>query len=77
MPQVVGREVQLHSLGRQCALGYRHDAGVVDQDVERTVPVVDERRDRVGLSELQGSHTDGIVARRVRPWKLNSHRPGL
>ena len=60
--EVVGGEVQLVAAGGEGALGDRHHPGVVDEDVERSVPAVDERGHRGRVRQLKGANVDGAVA---------------
>ena len=62
MAEMIGRELKLVTARRECELRDGHHAGVVDQDVERPVPTVDERGDRRRIGELQAPHVDGTVA---------------
>ncbi len=60
VPEVVGRELQLPAFGG--ALFRRgHHAGVVDEDVQRSVPFVDECGDRGTVGEVEGRDVDATV----------------
>src|SRR5438477_3081957 len=50
--EVVGRELQLPAVGR-VRLGRGHHAGVVDEEVQRAVPALDELGDRLVVGELE------------------------
>ena len=58
--EVVGRELELPALAR-VLLRRRHDAGVVDEDVQRAVPPGHERGDRRPIGELERRHVDVAV----------------
>jgi hypothetical protein len=61
VPQVVDRELHLPALGR-ALLGQRHDPGVVDQHVQRPVPVGNERRDRRSVGQVEPGDVNVRVA---------------
>ena len=61
MAEVVRRELQLPAL-RRTGLRQGHDPGVVDQDVQRSVPAIDEGRDRRPVGEVQRCDQDLLVA---------------
>ena len=48
--------------GVRAALRDRHHPGVVDENVERSVPAVDERGHRGPVCQLKRAHLDGAVA---------------
>ena len=63
--EVVGRELHLPALGSALQLGQRHDAGVVDQDVQSALPGGDEVADRLPVSQVESRHVDlGVAGRR-------------
>jgi hypothetical protein len=59
--EMVRRELQLPPLGR-VLFGGRHDAGVVDQQVQRSLPRGDKRGDRRAVSQLEPSDMNVPVA---------------
>jgi hypothetical protein len=78
VPEVIGRELQLPSFRREVPLRYRHHACVVDQDVERSIPVRDERGHRTWIREIEsgdyGGSCDVGCDRRPRCGVPNSQR---
>ena len=46
MTEVIGAELELETLRRPLEFRHGHDAGIVDQDMERASPIVDERMHR-------------------------------
>ncbi len=59
--EIVGPELPLEALRRLFQLGHRHDAGVVDQDVERSCPVIDEGLDGAQVRKVERPHLQGGV----------------
>ncbi len=62
--QVVGGELQLVTLGGAGQFGYRHDPGVVDQNVQRAAPASSGTRDRLQVRQVQQDVRDVRIAGR-------------
>jgi hypothetical protein len=60
----VGAELKFEALRRLFELRHRHDAGVVDQDVEWALPGIGESLDGPEIRQIKGLDVDGLVARR-------------
>jgi hypothetical protein len=60
--EVVGGEVRLDALRVQREFGQRHDAGVVDEQVERSGPASGEGGHRPGVGEVESAHTNSGIA---------------
>jgi hypothetical protein len=58
---VVGRELQFPAV-RSAGFGAGHHSGVVHQDVKRSVPGLDERRDRGRIGEVERCDMHCVVA---------------
>jgi hypothetical protein len=55
--EVVGAEVQLEAVGRR-RLRHEHDAGIVDEHVDRLAPRIGEPPDGGEVGEIEGSDLD-------------------
>src|SRR3984893_14982842 len=64
LSEEVGAELKFEALRRLVELRHRHDAGVVDQDVEWSLPGIGESLDGPEIREIKGFDVDGLVARR-------------
>jgi hypothetical protein len=61
--QEVRGELHFPALAGALELRERHDAGVVDQDVQRLVPGSGEAADGVLVGQVQGAHRDLVLDR--------------
>jgi len=62
-PEVIRADLHLEAV-RRAPLGQRHDAGVVDEDVERAVPAGGERAHGAEIGEVERAHLGGAGHRR-------------
>jgi hypothetical protein len=59
--EVIGGELEFVPLGAEPKFGDGHDAGVVDQDVQRAGVVLDQAVDRGAVEQVQLRHRDRLV----------------
>jgi hypothetical protein len=75
VPQIVGAELQFEALRRLLQVRHRHDAGVVDEDVERTRPAFYERLHRAEIGQIDGFDHDPAVSGRLAKVLRDGFRP--